>query len=104
MLPASLPASPADRLRWALREGLIIAGILLFWLAVAVLLVGLLSGLSSVLHFIGLRPFHQIAELLERSVRIWPAFSSIAFLTAGLYTVVRAGTLLIDHHHAAVRE
>ncbi|MFB6361018.1 MAG: hypothetical protein ABEH59_06810 [Halobacteriales archaeon] len=98
MAPATLQARPAGRLRWALREGLIIAGILLFWTGVAVVLVGFLSAVSSVLHFIGLRPFYQIAELLERSMIVWPAFSTIAILTAGLYTVVRAGTLLLDHH------
>lgn len=98
MSTQTLPETPRDRLRWALREGLVIAGILLFWLGVAVVLVGLFSLLSVTLHLIGLRPLRLVAELLERSGLLWPAFSAIAFATVGLYVVVRAGTLLIDHY------
>lgn len=98
MSTPTLPESPRERLRWALREGLVIAGILLFWLGVAVVLVGVLSLFSATLHLVGLRAFHLVAELLERSALLWPAFSAIAFATVGLYVVVRAGTLLIDHH------
>ena len=96
-----LPSTPRGRLRWALREGSVVAGIRLFWLGAAVVLVGLLSLLSVGLHATGLRPFHLVAELLERSELPWPAFSAVAFATAGLYVVARAGTLLIDHDRAA---
>lgn len=98
MSTRTLPETARERLRWALREGLVIAGILLFWLGVAVGLVGLFSLLSVALHVTGLRPFHLVAELLRRSSLLWPAFSAIAFATVGLYVVVRAGTLLIDHY------
>jgi membrane-bound ClpP family serine protease len=98
MSAPTLPETPRERLRWALREGLVIAGILLFWLGVAVVLVGLFSLLSVTLHLVGLRPFHLVAELLQRSAFLWPAFSAVAFATVGLYVVVRAGTLLIDHY------
>lgn len=104
MAPDSLHNSPSGRLRWALRDGLIVGGMSLFWLDVTVILVGFLSVLSTVLHLIGVRSFHHVAEALKRGVHIWLAFSSNAFLTAGLYAVVRAGTRLIDHYRATVSE
>lgn len=96
-----LPDTPRGRLRWALREGLVIAGILLFWLGVAVVLTGGLSLLSVALHVIGVDALRLVADLLLRTEFLWPLVSAAAFATVGLYVVVRAGTLLIDHHRTA---
>ena len=95
-----LPETPRDRLRWALREGFVIAGIVLFWLGVAVVLVAGLSLLGLALRLLGTGPFHLLSELLRRTAFLWPALSAVAFATVALYVVVRAGTLLIDHHAA----
>lgn len=98
MSTRTLPETPQERLRWALREGLVIAGVLLFWLGVAAVLTGVLSLLGVVLAMSGLRGFHLVSDLLRRAEFLWPAFSAVAFATGGLYVVVRAGTLLIDHY------
>lgn len=97
----TLPETARGRLRWALHESLVIAGVLLIWLAIGVALLGLAALLSLALHVVGLRPLHVVAELLERSAVLWPAFSAVAFATTALYVVVRAGTLLIDHYRSA---
>ena len=95
-----LPDTPRARLRWALREGLVIAGIVRFWLGAAALLVGALSVLGLALRLLGAGPFHLVADLLRRAGFLWPAFSAVAFATVGLYVAVRAGTLLLDHYRA----
>ncbi|NIQ57977.1 MAG: hypothetical protein GWN71_32775 [Gammaproteobacteria bacterium] len=100
MADETLPESPRGRLRWALRESLVIAGVLLGWLALGVALLALGGLLGLTLHVIGLRPLRLVAVVLERSAVLWPAFSAVAFATVALYVVVRAGTLLIDHYRA----
>ena len=98
MSPPTVPETPRARLRWALIEGSVIAGIVLFWLGVAVVLTGALSLLGFALQALGIGAFHLVADLLRRTGFLWPTLSAVAFATVGLYVVVRAGTLLIDHH------
>lgn len=98
MSTRTLPATPGGRIRWALPEGLVIAGILLFWLGVAVLLTGVLSLLSVSLHVLGIDALRLVADLLRRTGFFWPALSAVALATVGLYAAVRAGSLLIDHY------
>ena len=93
----TLPGTPRGRWRWALREGYVVAGILLFWLAVAAVLTAALSALSFLIRALRLGPLRGLAELFERGAVLWPALSWVAFATVGLYVTVRAGTLLIDH-------
>lgn len=96
MSPPPLPETPRARLRWAIREGLVIAGIVLFWLGVA----GAFSLLTVGLHLVDVRATHLLADVLRRTAGLWPAMTAVAAATTGLYVVVRAGTLLIDHHRA----
>lgn len=100
MSPPRLPEAPRARLRWAIREGLVIAGIVLFWLGVAVVVAGAFSLLTVGLHLVDVRATHLLADVLRRTAVLWPAMTAVAVATTGLYVVVRAGTLLIDHHRA----
>ena len=93
----TLPGTPRGRLRWALREGAVVAGVLLFWLAAAAALTLGLSLVSLLIRAFHLGPLYLVADLFRRTAVLWPAFSAVAFATVALYVVVRAGTLLIDH-------
>lgn len=100
MPPQQLPDAPAGRLRWALAESLVIAGILLVWTGVAALLWVGLTLLRVVLARLGAESLRLLYELLQRVELLWPAVTRLVVATTALYVVVRAGTLLIDRHRA----
>jgi len=94
MSSTSIPTSLVGRFRWALGESLVIAGIFAFWILLAA---ALNTALSILTYALALLDVHAI-YLLDDLAVLWPTVVPLAFVTAVLYTVVRAGTLLIDHY------
>ncbi|MEE6211401.1 hypothetical protein U3A55_14735 [Salarchaeum sp. III] len=90
----SLPDSIIGRLRWALGESLVVAGIFAFWILLAPALNTALGLLTRVLAALDVHAVYLLDDLTV----LWPTVVPLAFVTAVLYTVVRAGTLLIDHY------
>lgn len=82
-----------SRTLWAIREGLIVGGILLFWVVIAVVLtvVVFLISLPFALARIGPPGFAVVSI-------VWTFVGPLAFLNASLYVLVRAGTVLVDHY------
>lgn len=81
------------RTLWAVREGLVVGGIVLFWVGIAVALSVVLLVLS--VPFAITRfgtPGLPVAGL------VWTLVGPLAFLNASLYVLVRAGTVVVDHH------
>lgn len=100
MAPAHLPETPRDRLRWAIRESLVIAGVLLFWFGLSVLLTVTTSLLSLAFEFARLHQLRPLLVLFRRVELLWPPLMAAALATVALYVLVRAGTLLVDHYRA----
>ncbi|NGM69477.1 hypothetical protein G6M89_10745 [Natronolimnobius sp. AArcel1] len=92
-----LPESPQARFRWALTESLIIFGLFAVW-ALIVASVRFLSQLVIALSHSFIGPLHPLFELLNATSRLWTVVVPVAAITASLYVLVRAGTLLIDHY------
>lgn len=95
-----LPESPVGRLRWALGESLVIAGILLFWAVTAAVLWLSVTLLRVVFARLGAPTLRILYELLQRTDALWPAVSTLTIATTTLYVLVRSGTLLIDRCRA----
>ncbi|MFC6863125.1 hypothetical protein ACFQGE_06575 [Halomicroarcula sp. GCM10025817] len=95
MAPSQLTGTVGDRLRWALSEAAVLAGILAFWLAVAVLLTVGLSVLATVLRATRIEQLRLVYELVTRVELLWPAVVALTVATAALYVLARVGTLLI---------
>lgn len=96
-------AASRSRLRWALGEGLVIAGIVAAWVAVAVLLglaVGVLRAALGALGLLGvdlLQPVYRILlrfDLLGRVI-----VTRVAAANVALYVLVRTGTVVVDRYH-----
>lgn len=81
-----------DRLRFALRDGLVIAGILAAWLLARTVVVLVLQVPADLL---GLRPFVALFGLVRDSL---PLFETAALLNVSLYVLVRAGTVVVERH------
>lgn len=94
----TLPDTPRGRLRWALHESLVIAGVLLFWVGLALAVSLAAALLRVVLARLPVRELRLLVDLLQRLDFLWPGLTSVATAAVGLYVVVRAGTLLIDHY------
>jgi len=93
----TLPDSVEGRLRWAVTESLVIAGVFLFWMALAVALTLALSVFTLVLRGVNVHTTYALRDFGA----IWPVVVPLAFATTALYVVVRAGTLLVDHYQRA---
>lgn len=83
--------SYTERFNWMLKEGGMIAAILLFWHAAAVLF-------SRGLGNIGMRSSTNIFTILGEQLA--NAAIQIGIASVVLYVLVRAGTYLIDYHGA----
>jgi hypothetical protein len=78
-----------ERFRWVLKEGLMIAAILVFWRAVA-LLIG--QGIGSTGTF-------QSSQILRMAAnQLANAAVQVGLASAILYVLVRVGTKLIDYY------
>ncbi|QDX39639.1 hypothetical protein [Salarchaeum sp. JOR-1] len=94
MPSTSIPDSLVGRLRWALGESLVVAGIFAFWILLAAALNTALGILTRVLAALNVHAIYVVDDLAV----LWPTVVPLAFVTAVLYAVVRAGTLLIDQY------
>lgn len=96
------PASSRDRLRWAIGESLVIAGVFLFWLGVALVLMLVLNLLALLTVTLGLErwvdPFMRAVYEVDF---LWSAVTSLSVISATLYVIVRAGTVLVDRYLGA---
>lgn len=91
-----LPDTPRDRLRWALSESLIVAGIFLAWLAIAIGATIALQILTFPIRFLLGYSALSPDGLLSVSV-LGNAVLAIGLVTSLLYVAIRAGTMLIDY-------
>ena len=89
------PATPRGRLRWALTEASIVLGILLFWLVAVFAIRFLVALLTAPVRLLGFEFMFFTGVPGTLSGVVVP----MAIVTAGLYALVRAGVLLIDHWH-----
>ncbi len=88
-----------ERVRWAVREGAVLLGVLAFWLAVFLALVAVVSVVLFVIRTLQLEPLRFVYEFLEDLQRgLWAALVPLVAANASLYVLVRAGTVLIDHY------
>lgn len=94
-----LPETPRGRLEWAVRESLVVLGLLAFWVLVGVA-VTLLAGLLALPYqLLGGWVFRPLVVVSRNVVGFWSVVVPLTVVTASLYVLVRAGVLLLDHHH-----
>lgn len=91
-----LPETPRDRLRWALSESLIVAGIFLAWIIVAIGATIALQVLTFPARFLLGHSALPPGALLSVAV-LGNAVLAIGLVTSLLYVAVRAGPLLVDY-------
>lgn len=78
-----------SRLKWTLREGLIIGAIFLFWQAVSLL------GSQGIAN-IGMQSADNAFTVVGATVA--SVASQVGFFSVVLYVLVRAGMVLVDYH------
>lgn len=92
------PDTTAGRLRWALREALVVAGILLFWVGVALAL-SLFTGVVRLLmETVELRALLRLYEFLQEGGLLWMAITPLTGVTVSIYGLARVGTVVVDHY------
>lgn len=105
MRPPRFPESSRGRLRWVIGESLVLAGVLLVWIGVALVLQFALTLIGLATVTLG---FEALADPIVRAAHdtplLWSAVSTLALITASLYAVARVGTLLIAHYRRATPE
>ena len=104
MQSRAFPRSLRARFRWAIREGLLIAGVLAFWIGLGLFLMLVLGLVAYLIQAFRLEPLRFVYEFAGRSDLVWAAVTPLASATSGLYVLVRAGTILIDRYRAPVEE
>lgn len=89
-----------QRLKWAIWEGAVIAGILVFWIVVSLVLITVLSLIAALIRTFQLAPLRIVYEFVGRSGAIWSVVIPLASATTGLYALARVGTILIDRYQS----
>ena len=90
-----LPTSTRGRLRWALSESVVVAGIVFAWIVVALVAIVALRVLTFPFRLLDL-PLPLSDVLLSVSV-LGDAILVVTLVTSLLYALVRAGTLITDY-------
>lgn len=90
-----LPNSTRGRLRWALSESVVVAGIVFAWIVVALVAIVALRVLTFPFRLLDL-PLPLSDVLLSVSV-LGDAILVVTLVTSLLYALVRAGTLITDY-------
>jgi len=98
MSSPALSGGVRQRLNWAIREGLVIAGILVFWLVVGLVLIAILGLIASLIRTLQLEPLRFVYRVAERNAFAWSVVTPLASATTGLYVLARVGTVLIDRY------
>jgi hypothetical protein len=93
-----------QRLSWAIREGVVITGIFVFWLTIALVLVTGLSLVAFLIQTLRLDPLRFVYEFAQRADVVWSAVLPFAGATAGIYTLARVGTILIGQYQSTPSE
>ncbi|SDK02200.1 hypothetical protein [Natronorubrum texcoconense] len=88
--------SPRETFRWLIGEGVIIAGVFLFWTGVMLAIRIGLSFLQVILEMFGIQAF--FVESLHQSSILWQIVLLVTGATVALYILVQAGTILIDRY------
>jgi hypothetical protein len=94
------PEAFRQRLRWALRESLLIAGIVAFWMGLGLLLLAALGIIAFVIQTFQLEQLRPVYEFTRQDRAVWAAVTPLASATTGLYVLVRAGTILLDRYQS----
>jgi hypothetical protein len=97
------PDAYRDRLRWAIDEGLLIAGIFGFWLVLGFLVLTALGVLAFVIQTLRISQLRFVYDVLRWDAVLWSGVMTLANATVGLYILVRAGTILIDRYRTGTR-
>lgn len=94
--------TPRSRLIWALREGLVLGGIVLAWMVVALVLGLIIGSLRAVFEALSLFRFEILAPILQILFRFdvlgRVIITRIAVANVALYVLVRTGMVIIDHY------
>ncbi|AXR82168.1 hypothetical protein [Natrarchaeobaculum sulfurireducens] len=90
-----LPNSTRGRLRWALSESVVVAGILFAWIVVALVVTVAFRVLTLPFRLLDV-PLPLSEVLLSVSV-LGNAILVVTLVTSLLYVLVRAGTLILDY-------
>ena len=105
MRPPQFPDSGSGRLRWVIGETLILAGVLVVWIGIALVLQLALTVVALAAVTLGFEALADpIVRLANDSPLLWSVVSTLALVTASLYAVVRVGTVLIDNYNRATPE
>lgn len=100
MTSDALSGDVRERLSWAIREGVVLTGILLFWLTIALVLVSV----AFLIQTLRLDSLRFVYEFAQRAGIVWGAVLPFAGLTAGIYSLARVGTVLIGQYQSTSGE
>lgn len=98
MAAGALSEDVEERLRWAMWEAVVIAGILVIWIAIGLVVSAVLSVIAYVILLFEFEPLRVVYTFTERGPGIWAAVIPLASATTGLYVLARVGTVLIDRY------
>lgn len=101
MASATLSGDIQDRMRWGIREGIVIAGILVFWLMVALGLLLVMSVLGTLIRTLQLESLESVYRFVARGGVVWGVVTPLATATTALYVLARVGTVLIDRYQSS---
>lgn len=104
MTSDALSGDVRERLSWAIREGVVITGILLFWLTIALVLVTVLSLIAFLIQTLRLDSLRFVYEFAQRAGIVWGAVLPFAGVTAGIYALARVGSILIVQYQSTSGE
>lgn len=90
----------SERLRWVIREAIVIAVLLLFAMVVGLALAVLFRFLGFVLFSLGFERVQSLYHLTHPAGDVWAVVTPLAGGTLSLYVLARVGTILIDQYQS----
>lgn len=87
------------RLKWAIGEAAVIAGILVFWIGVGIVLTGILTVIAYAIGSLPLELLEELFDFTNPSGKVLAAVMPLTIATTLLYILGRVGTLLIDRYY-----
>ena len=101
MAEEPFPETLKDRMRWAIQESILIAGIFLFWMVVGLLLLVVLGLIAVLIRTFQIEQLRFVYRFVREDSAVWAAVMPLATATISLYVLVRAGTILIDRYRGS---